>query len=120
MKSPPVDSVSRESSPLYIVERFVAERQTPEGLEILVQWEGYPNEEDWTWEEAESVAESVPNLVKEWNSRAVQRSKKKQKALDKSACDIEEVEKILGHRKFNGVPHYLVKWVGYAEVKDRT
>jgi hypothetical protein len=30
------------------------------------------------------------------------------------------VEKILGRRKFKGVPHYLVKWKGFDEVKDRT
>jgi len=30
------------------------------------------------------------------------------------------VKKILGYRKFNGVPHNLVKWKGYKAVKDRT
>ncbi|KAJ5038413.1 uncharacterized protein L3040_007276 [Drepanopeziza brunnea f. sp. 'multigermtubi'] len=30
------------------------------------------------------------------------------------------VDKILGKRKFKGRDHYLVKWKGYAEVRDRT
>ncbi|KAI9050179.1 hypothetical protein LZ554_006320 [Drepanopeziza brunnea f. sp. 'monogermtubi'] len=30
------------------------------------------------------------------------------------------VDKILGKRKFKGRHHYLVKWKGYAEVRDRT
>lgn len=30
------------------------------------------------------------------------------------------VERVLGKWKFKGVPHYLVKWKGYEEVKDRT
>ncbi|CZR54675.1 uncharacterized protein PAC_04559 [Phialocephala subalpina] len=29
-------------------------------------------------------------------------------------------ERILGKKKFKGVPHYLVKWKGYELVKDRT
>lgn len=28
--------------------------------------------------------------------------------------------KILSKRKFKGIPHYLVQWVGYPKVEDRT
>ena len=117
--TPELASASRDTSPLYVVERFVAERQTPGRLEILVQWEGYPDEEDWTWERAKSLAESVPSMVEEWNGRADQSPKEDEEDEEKDACEIQVVEKILGRRKVNGIPHYLVKWVGYDQVKDR-
>jgi hypothetical protein len=44
--SPSAALACRDTSLLYVVEKFVAERQTPGGLEIPVQWEGYPDEED--------------------------------------------------------------------------
>jgi len=112
------DSTDSDSSEgvVYVVEKFLAERQTPQGLEILVQWEEYPNEEDFTWEDAKPLAESVPDMLEEWNDRENAESKE----AEDDSCRIEEVEEILGRRKFKGVPHYLVKWVGYEDVKDRT
>jgi hypothetical protein len=57
-------------------------------------------------------------MVEEWNGRADQ-SLDEDEDEEKDACEIEDVERILGHRKFNGVLHYLVKWVEYDQVKDR-
>lgn len=98
-----IPSAASADGEAYVVESFVAERQTPQGLEILVQWEGYP-EEDWTWEPVRSLAKSVPEMVKAWNGGADQDS-----GNEENSCDIQEVKKILGHRKFKGVAHYLVK-----------
>jgi hypothetical protein len=111
-------SADADGEEVYVVEKFLAERQTPQGLEILVQWEGYPNEEDFTWEQAKSLAESVPNMLEEWNEKEENLGAEGEEEND--ACQIAEAEKILTRRKFNGVPHYLVKWVGYEKVEDRT
>ncbi|TVY27251.1 hypothetical protein LHYA1_G004244 [Lachnellula hyalina] len=111
-------SASKDTSPLYVSEKVIAERQTPEGLEILVQWERFPAEEDWTWERAKSLAESAPDSIDEWNRRADRTSIEKENE-GHDACEIQ-VEKILGRRKVKGTPHYLAKWIGYDQVKDRT
>lgn len=93
----------------YVPEKIHSERETANGMEFLVQWEDYPNEEDWTWEPEETMVEDVPDLVISW-----------QLARDELKVVTEEPEKILGKRKFRGVDHYLVKWKGYDKVKDRT
>lgn len=99
----------------YTPKQFMAERKTAEGLQFLVQWQDYPEEKDWTWETEIAMIESAPDMVMAW--------------LAKSEVEVEEenpitvdyiVEKILGRRKFKGLPYYLVKWKGYEEVKDRT
>jgi hypothetical protein len=99
----------------YTPKQFMAERKTSEGLQFLVQWRDYLEEKDWTWETEAAMIESAPDMVTAW--------------LAKSELEVEDedpitvdyiVEKILGRRKFKGVPHYLVKWKGFEEVKDRT
>jgi hypothetical protein len=99
----------------YTPKQVMAERKTSEGLQFLVQWRDYPEEKDWTWETEAAMIESAPDMVTAW--------------LAKIGLEVEDedpitvdyiVEKILGRRKFKGVPHYLVKWKGFDEVKDRT
>ncbi len=112
--SQPVDAPCVEDEE-YTPKQLMAERKTPAGLKFLVQWEDYPQEKDWTWETETEMMESAPDMVAAWAA--------------KSGVDIEEenpitvdyiIEKILGRRKFKGVPHYLVKWKGFEKVKDRT
>jgi hypothetical protein len=99
----------------YTPKQFMAERRTSEGLQFLVQWRDYPEEKDWTWETEAAMIESALDMVTAW--------------LAKSDVEVDEenpitvdyiVERILGRRKFKGVAHYLVKWKGFEEVKDRT
>jgi hypothetical protein len=111
---PPVDDACVEDE-VYTPKQFMAERETSEGLQFLVQWEDSPQEKDWTWETEAAMMESAPDMVAAWAA--------------KSGAEIEDentitvdyiVEKILGRRKFKGVLHYLVKWKGFEKVKDRT
>ncbi|KAK2630107.1 hypothetical protein QTJ16_000927 [Diplocarpon rosae] len=94
--------------------KFMAERTGLGGTQLLVKWKSYPNEKDWTWELESELLESVPELVEAWK-------KQKREGGDAAGALLENlVEKILGKRKLKGLPHYLVKWEGFADAKDRT
>jgi len=110
---PPHSTITEDEE--YTPMQFMAERKTAEGLEFLVQWQDYPEEKDWTWETEAAMLDCAPDMVKAW--------------LTKNEDEVEEensvtvdytVERILGKRKFKGVLHYLVKWDGFEETKDRT
>ena len=99
----------------YTPKQFMAERKTSEGLQFLVQWRDYPEEKDWTWEMETAMIESAPDMVTAWLAKS------EREVEDEDPITVDYiVEKILGRRKFKGVPHYLVKWKGFEEVKDRT
>ena len=101
-----------ESSLECIVEKLHALRKTPEGAEILVQWEKFPAKQDWTWESESSLEEDVPDLLASWKS---------QQFTDvDSPILAHEVEEILRKKKYNKLDHYLVRWKGYEKVADRT
>jgi hypothetical protein len=110
-----VISTLEDSSPEeeYEPERIVAERKTEGGvIEILIQWLGWPEEKDWAWEVEKTLEQSVPDLVASW---------RESKLRKEEPVNVEYiVEKILGKRKFNGVPHYLVAWKGFPLVEGRT
>jgi 2EXR family/Chromo (CHRromatin Organisation MOdifier) domain len=89
----------------YVPKRFVAQRETPDGREILVEWEDWPDEKDWTWEPATNLQEDAPEMMKAW------KSSRKAKKVSK----VFEVESILGKRKIKGEWHYLVKWKGFPK-----
>lgn len=123
--SDPSEDASEDISIEYEIERFRAERQTPKGLEILVEWKEYPFKKDWTWETEESLSESVPHLVAAWHSRsdlkADEEDGSSNEALnDDGEIEIYEVEKVLARRNFRGILHYLVEWKGFLDVEDRT
>ena len=90
----------------YEPERIVAERKIEGGvIEIIIQWLGWPEEKDWTWEVEKTLEQSVPDLVISWRE-------------SKEPVNIEYiVEKILGKQKFNGIAHYLVAWKGFPLVE---
>lgn len=105
----------------YEIEAFRAERQTPKGPEILVEWKEYPFKRDWTWETEESLNESVPHLVATWHSRSdLKLEEGDGSPNDEGEIEIYEVERILSRRNFKGVLHYLVQWKGFPAVDDRT
>ncbi|KAF8861941.1 hypothetical protein BDZ45DRAFT_671503 [Acephala macrosclerotiorum] len=47
----------------YAVERILEERTTLEGVQFLVQWEGYPDEKDQTWSSENLIIQIAPDLV---------------------------------------------------------
>ncbi|PVH82231.1 hypothetical protein DL98DRAFT_514006 [Cadophora sp. DSE1049] len=94
--------------------RIKAERQVENEVQLLVQWKNYPDEKDWTWEAESEVQQSVPKMVQAW------RMKKSRETDETEAVVEDEVEKILGKRKWKGEPHYLVKWKGYEDIESRT
>lgn len=96
----------------YTLKRFVAQRETPGGSEILVEWEDYPNEEDWTWEPEDNLLEDNPQMVTAWRAMNT--------TVPETAANVYEVEAILEERKIKGVWHFLVKWKGYSKDKSRT
>jgi hypothetical protein len=105
---PVISTLEEEYEP----ERIVAERKTEGVIEILVQWLGWPEEKDWTWEVEKTLEQNGPDLVASWRESKVQKEEQ---------INVEYiVEKILGKRKFKGVPHYLVAWKGFPLVEDRT
>ncbi|KAE9371060.1 hypothetical protein N431DRAFT_425747 [Stipitochalara longipes BDJ] len=89
----------------YVPKRFAAQRETPDGPEILVEWEDWPDEKDWTWEPVSNLQEDAPEMMKAWKA-----SRKAKKAFK-----VFEVESILGKRKIKGEWHYLVKWKGFSK-----
>ncbi len=94
--------------------KIMAERRDPDEIQLLVKWKNYPEEKDWTWKSQSELRGTVPKLVKSW------RAKKDEKDSETEVILEDIVEKILGKRKWKGVPHYLVKWKGYEEIEDRT
>lgn len=46
---PPVD-VAKTQPPYYEPEHILGEKNEKHQAWVLVQWKGYPNEKDWTWE----------------------------------------------------------------------
>lgn len=94
--------------------KIMAERRTSDEIQLLVKWKNYPDEKDWTWELQSELKKTTPTLVKAW------RTKKDKEDAETEVVLEDVVEKILGKRKWKGVPHYLVKWKGYEEIKDRT
>jgi len=94
-----------EETSEYVPKRFVAQRETPDGREILVEWEDWPDEKDWTWEPVSNLQEDAPEMMKAW--KASRKAKKVSKVF--------EVESILGKRKIKGEWHYLVKWKGFSK-----
>jgi hypothetical protein len=100
------EDIADEESPLeYTPKRFVAQRDTPDGPEILVEWEGWPDEKDWTWEPESNLLEDTPKMVKAW--KASRKAKKVSK--------VYEVDSILGKRKVRGDWNYVVKWKGFSK-----
>jgi Chromo (CHRromatin Organisation MOdifier) domain len=99
------DEDAEESTAEYDPKRFVAQRDTPDGPEILVEWEDYPDEKDWTWEPVGNLQEDAPEMVKAWKA-----SRKAKKVFK-----VYEVESILGKRKIQGEWHYRVKWKGFSK-----
>ena len=94
--------------------RIRAERQVEDEVQLLVQWKNYSDEKDWTWEAESELQQSVPKMVQAWRT-------KKSREMDEAEAVLEdEVEKILGKRKWKGEPHYLVKWKGYEDIESRT
>ena len=61
------------SLPRYTPSQFLAERTTPTpngtSREILVRWENFPEEKDWTWESETTLQEDVPDMVEAWMNR---------------------------------------------------
>jgi hypothetical protein len=114
------DFVEGDSASLYVVEKFRARRETPQGVDILVEWEGYPDETDWTWETEASLKESAPEMVEEWHRLRVGSIDLGTDIGEKQDFEIEEVERIIYCRNIKKVPHYLVSWKGYPEKKDQT
>jgi hypothetical protein len=108
---PSEDSNTEEEE--YQPEKIIAERKTEEGTtQFLIQWVGYPEEKDWTWEDEMTLLD-LP-IITIWKEA-------QGKEKEKEAANVEYiVEKILGKRKFKGTPHYLVAWKGFPEVEDRT
>ncbi|KAH7417626.1 hypothetical protein BKA64DRAFT_740105 [Cadophora sp. MPI-SDFR-AT-0126] len=94
--------------------RIRAERQVQNEVQLLVQWKNYSEEKDWTWEEERELQQSAPKIVQAW------RTKKNKETVVEDAVLEDEVEKILGKRKWKGEPHYLVKWMGYEDIESRT
>jgi len=124
---------SEKPEAVYVPERIVAQRESPSGLEYLIEWEDYPEEKDWTWEPEQSISSDAADLVGAWKAKQSQQEAAQvaaqatlESGLEAEIVEQEEgevayiVEKILGKRKFQGVPHYLVKWKGYEKVEDRT
>jgi len=66
------------------------------------------------------VLRTAPDLMMEWNVKKSATRKLRNRSQVKIPVLEYVVEKILGKKKFNGTPHYLVKWEGYPLVKDRT
>jgi hypothetical protein len=106
------DSTTEEE---YEPERIIAERKSEQGtIQLLIQWVGYPKEKDFTWEDAKALEQSVPEFITSWRATKAQGKEKQQVNIEYT------VEKILGKRKFKGIPHYLVAWKGFPLVGDRT
>jgi hypothetical protein len=105
-------SNAQNTSPSHVIERFLAERSSPEGLEILVQWEGY-SKRDSTWELETSLAESAPETVRSWRARSGNE-------LGEEEVPLYEVEKILMRGIHEGEDIYVVKWKGYPLPQDMT
>ncbi|KAN0095994.1 hypothetical protein V8E51_014799 [Hyaloscypha variabilis] len=99
------EAAGDEETSEYVPKRFVAQRETPDGPEILVEWEDWPDEKDWTWEPLNNLQEDAPDMMKAW--KASRKAKKVSKVF--------EVESILGKRKIKGEWHYLVKWKGFSK-----
>jgi hypothetical protein len=99
------DAGDEESSTKYTPKRFVTQRDTPDGPEILVEWEGWPDEKDWTWEPERNLLEDTPELVKAW------KASRKGKNISK----VYEVDSILGKRKVRGEWKYVVRWKGFSK-----
>lgn len=53
----------------WVVERLLRERKTVRGNEILVKWKGF-EESDSTWEPCNRLAEDVPVMLKQFDSRS--------------------------------------------------
>ncbi|MCJ1401712.1 Chromobox protein 3 [Xylographa trunciseda] len=119
---PHILSCDSEIATRYVPEAFLAERTTPDNtLEILVRWESYPDEGDWTWEPETSLREDVPDMVDAW----------KEKGRNGIATPgtvpgevvqhtIHDVKAIIKKRTIKGVLHYLVRWQGYPLAKHNT
>jgi hypothetical protein len=99
-----------EEAAEYVPKRFVAQRETPDGPEILVEWEDWPDEKDWTWEPVSNLQEDAPEMMKAW--KASRKAKKVSKVF--------EVESILGKRKTKGEWHYLVRWKGFSKEEAKS
>jgi hypothetical protein len=99
------DEERGEEAAEYVPKRFVAQRETLDGPEILVEWEDWPDEKDFTWEPVSNLQEDAPEMMKAWKA-----SRKPKKVLK-----VYEVETILGKRKIKGEWHYLVKWKGFSK-----
>ncbi len=99
------DKEGGEEPAEYVPKRFVAQREIPDGPEILVEWEDWPDEKDFTWEPVSNLLEDAPEMVKAWKA-----SRK-----PKNILKVYEVETILGKRKIKGEWHYSVKWKGFSK-----
>ncbi|KAG9239271.1 hypothetical protein BJ875DRAFT_448845 [Amylocarpus encephaloides] len=108
---------NQSSSASYVVERFRADRQTPIGPEILVEWQDYPEKADWTWESEERLVERVPEMVATWHMREPEEENEDNENAENII--VMEVDKIIGRRKRKDTFWYKVSWKGYPS-KDCT
>lgn len=71
--------------------------------------------------EAEEKIKERIRKAEEAKEQSTKRTREAEEEVEEEPANPDDiVEKILSKRKVKGVPHYLVKWVGYEQVKDRT
>ncbi|KUJ12895.1 uncharacterized protein LY89DRAFT_737795 [Mollisia scopiformis] len=101
----------------HVPERLMAERETPLGLQYLIQWEDCPEEKDWTWEPQDVILQDAPDMLMAWMTRDVGLESE---ANAENVANVYVPKKILSKRKLKGATHYLVQWEGYPKKEDWT
>eukprot|EP00171_Calliarthron_tuberculosum_P001866 IDg1866t1 len=57
-------------------------RKKVKKIEVLIEWEGLPDEQDWTWEPIEHISQDIPEVLQKFlespTKHALKREARKQ------------------------------------------
>lgn len=119
---------AKDDGELYFPEQILAQRGFATTLQYLIQWQGYPNPSQHTWEHASNMEQVAPTLVQAWQdarqSHTKQTSQGKTTARDTSPVpsynETYIVEAVMAKRSVKNTTQYLIKWLGYDDERDQT
>jgi Chromo (CHRromatin Organisation MOdifier) domain len=67
--------IADDGRPVYLVERFRDAKFVNRQKHFLVEWQGFPEESEFTWEPRTSLVQDVPQLVREYEREARARAR---------------------------------------------
>jgi len=68
-KAPPGKEVIRGDPQQYVIQKIHGEKIINNKRHLLIEWKGFPDRDDWTYEPYQNIKEDAPNVVKKYEDK---------------------------------------------------